>query len=399
MLSRYQLVAAALITSACLANSTARADILLGASVQLTGAVANTGRYYRDAYEFAVDRINSAGGVKLGGKQEKLVLKLYDNQSDVNLSVQQYIQLVTQDKVNVLLGPFDSSYVLADSAVSEKYRMPMVQGGGASNQIYSRGFKYIFGTLPQATGYFDTTLSMMAGLAPAPHRVALLYADDAFDVSVAEGTRNKLKAAGFEVSMDEKYASNTSDFGTLIAQLKANNAQALLVAGHETEALNFIRQAKRLDYSPSLYSFTVGVPSADFRQALGKDADYAFGMSAWLPQAALKDRWFGDAENFAKIYKDKYGYDPDYHAASGVADVEAIVYAIESVNSTDPQKLRDALAKTDFPSLYGRIQFSATGQISLPQNVIQIQNGERVAVYTDKLIAKPQYPMPVWAKR
>src|SRR6185437_11849626 len=71
-------------------------DIVLGASVQLTGPVANTGRYYRDAYQLAVDKVNEAGGVKVGSETYNLVLKLYDNQSDVNLSVRQYTQLVSR---------------------------------------------------------------------------------------------------------------------------------------------------------------------------------------------------------------------------------------------------------------------------------------------------------------
>ncbi|MGH8465806.1 MAG: ABC transporter substrate-binding protein, partial [Pseudomonas sp.] len=108
-------------------------DVVLGASIQLTGPVANTGRYYRDAYQMAVEKINASGGVKIGGVSHKLALKIYDNQSDVNLSVRQYTQLVTQDKVNLLLGPFASNFALADSAVSEKYKVPMVQGGGASD--------------------------------------------------------------------------------------------------------------------------------------------------------------------------------------------------------------------------------------------------------------------------
>jgi len=85
-------------------------DILLGASVQLTGSTANTGRYYRDGYEFAIDKINAAGGVQVGKARQKLTLKLYDNQSHVNLSVQQYVQLVSADKVNFLLGPFASNF-------------------------------------------------------------------------------------------------------------------------------------------------------------------------------------------------------------------------------------------------------------------------------------------------
>jgi branched-chain amino acid transport system substrate-binding protein len=375
-------------------------DVVLGASVQLTGPVANTGRYYRDAYQIAIDKINAAGGAKIGGTAHKLALKIYDNQSDVNLSVRQYTQLVSQDKVNLLLGPFASNFALADSAVSEKYQMPMVQGGGASDQIFSRGFKYIFGTLAPATNYFGSTIAMFKSLKPAPHSVALLFADDAFDVSVAEGTRPKLKAAGLDVVMDERYSTNATDFSSLLSQIKSKNADVVLVAGHETEILNFVRQAKSLSVSPKLYSFTVGVPSEDFRKALGKDADYAFGMTAWLPSAALKDRWFGDAQQFANEYKARFGYDPDYHAASGVADVEALVQAMETAGSTDPKKVRDALAKTKFDSLYGPIAFDAHGQIDLPQIVIQVQGGAVAEIYNAKgFVKQPNYPMPAWNAR
>jgi len=176
-----------------LSSNLSAAPIELGASVQLTGQFANTGRYYGDAYQFAVDKINAAGGVKVGNSREKLSLKILDSQSDVNLSVRQYVQLVSQDKINFLLGPFASDFALADSAISEKYNVPMIQGGGASDQIFSRGYKFIFGTLPPATDYFQSTIDLMSQLKPAPTMVALLYADDAFDVSVAEGTR---KAVG-----------------------------------------------------------------------------------------------------------------------------------------------------------------------------------------------------------
>ncbi|HEY6094714.1 MAG TPA: amino acid ABC transporter substrate-binding protein [Gallionellaceae bacterium] len=374
-------------------------DIVLGASVQMTGPVANTGRYYRDAYQFAIDKINAAGGVKIAGRSYKLVLKLYDNQSDVNLSVRQYTELITQDKADLLLGPFASNFALADSAVSEKYKVPMVQGGGASDQIFARNFQYIFGTLAPASNYFGSTISMLRLLKPAPQSVALLYADDAFDVSVADGTRALLKQAGLTIVMDERYSSNASDFNSLLSQLKTRNPDVVLVAGHETELLNFVRQAKSLAVAPKLYSFTVGVPSEDFRKALGKDADYAFGMTPWLPSAALSDRWFGDALQFAREYKARYGYDPDYHAASGVADVEALVEAMEAAGSADPQKVRDALAKVKFASLYGPIAFNAHGQIDLPQKVIQVQDGALIEVFGTTFVNQPKYPMPQWNRR
>lgn len=395
-MSRFAVFLAALtLTAAAYAQT-----ITFGASVQLTGPVANTGRYYKDAYEFAIDKINAAGGVKVGSSRQKIALRLLDNQSDVNLSVRQYTQLLSQDKVNFLLGPFASNFVLADSSIAEKAEVPMVQGGGASDEIYTRGYKYIFGTLPAASDYFGSTIDGMAKLNPAPKTVALLYADDSFDVSVAKGTRELLKKAGMQTVIDERYSTNASDFSVLLSRIKSQNADAVLVAGHETEVLNFIRQAKSLDANPKLYSFTVGVPSADFRQALGKDANGACGMTAWLPSPSLKDRWFGDAEKFATAYKAKYGYDPDYHAAAGAAAVEALVNAIEAAGSPDHGKVRDALAKSNFESLYGHIAFNEKGQISLPQIMIQIQNDKVVPVYAGKGFEnKLEYPLKPWGQR
>jgi branched-chain amino acid transport system substrate-binding protein len=374
--------------------------IKLGASVQLSGSLANTGRYYRDAYNLAVSQINEKGGVRVNGETVKLELVILDNQSDVNLSVRQYVQLVAREKVNFLLGPFASNFALADSSVAERYQIPMVQGGGASTEIYSRGYKFIFGTLPVADNYFASTIDMLGKLDPKVKTVAMLSADDSFDVSVANGTRKLLAAAGVKLVVDEKYHENASDFSSLLTQVKTARPDAIFLASHETEALNFIRQAKSLDVNAGmLFSFTVGVPTADFRKALGADAEFAFGMSSWLPNANLKDDWFGDAAQFAALFKTTFGYEPDYHAASGVADVETFVKAIEAANSLDPKKVRDAIAAIDFQSLYARIRFGQSGQIDLPQIVVQIKGGEVVPIYTDRFIGKPGYPVPAWAAR
>ncbi|MGO9134364.1 MAG: amino acid ABC transporter substrate-binding protein [Methylovirgula sp.] len=396
---------AALGTAAFLAFSGAAAHaedvIKLGASVQLTGSSANTGRYYRDAYSLTVDKINAAGGIKIGGKSYKLELRILDNQSDVNLSVRQYVQLITSDKVNFLLGPFASNFALSDSSIAEKYQIPMVQGGGASTQIYTRNYKYIFGTLPPADDYYVSTLEMLGKLDPKPQVVALVAADDSFDVSVAKGTRKHIEAAGMKIAVDETYREGSSDFSSILTKIKAANVDAILWSGHETEALNFIRQMKGLNVNPKdYYGFTVGVPTEDFRKALGKDADYAFGMTSWLASPSLKDRWFGDAEEFAKEYRAKYGYAPDYHAASGAADVETFAVALEKAGSIDPKVVRDAIAAVNFDSLYAApTKYSSNGQIELPQIVIQVQDGKLIQIYTDKFISKPQYPIPPWDKR
>ena len=102
-------------------------------------------------------------------------------------------------------------------------------------------------------------------------------------------------------------------------------------------------------------------------------------------------------QQFAKAWKAKYGYDPDYHAAAGVAAVEAFVNAIQAAGSTDPAKVRDALAKSSFDSLYGHIAFNDKGQISLPQIMIQIQNDKVVPIYAGNgFVNKLDYPLAPW---
>jgi branched-chain amino acid transport system substrate-binding protein len=374
--------------------------ITFGSSMQLTGQDANLGRYYRDAYVLTIDQINKAGGIKIGGKSVPITLKLLDNQSDANLAVRQYVGLATQDKVDFLLGPYASGTTIPVSSVSEKYEIPMVEGGGASPQIFSRGYKYIFGLLPPADDYFASTITMLGQLTPKAHSVALVTADDAFDVSVAKGTRKLVAAAGMEIVLDQTYAAKTADFSSIMAQIKSKQPDVVFWGGLEPEVLNALRQSKSNDANPKLMiSFTVGVPAADFRKALGNDANDAFGMTAWLPTAALKDTWFGDAVQFAAAYKAKYGYDPDYHGAAGAVAVETLVEAIEKTGSLDKAKVRDAIAASDFESLYARVKFNAGGQIVVPQIVIQIQHGEVVPIFTDKFINKPVFPVPSWNKR
>jgi branched-chain amino acid transport system substrate-binding protein len=391
------LVAMALGSGPALAQT---GTITLGTAVQLTGKDANTGRYYRDGYQFAIDKINEKGGITVAGKKYLLKLDLLDNQSDTNLDVQLYTQLITRDKVDFLLGSYSTAVVLVDSSIAEKFGIPMVEGGGAASQIFSRGYKWVFGTLPRAEDYFSSTVAMMGQLDPKPKTVALVTADDAFDVSVAQGTRELLKKAGLETVLDQQYAANSSDFSSVLTVVKSKGPDAILWGGLLAEVLNGIRQAKSLNVSAKdLTSFTVGPPTADFRKALGPDSEYAFGMTPWVPTGALKDEWFGDDSAFNQAYIAKFNYEPDYHAASAVADVEVFARAIAKAGSLDKEAVRAAIVTSDFESLYAHVKFAANGQIDVPQIAIQIQDGKVVPIYSDHPLNKPRYPVPGWDKR
>jgi branched-chain amino acid transport system substrate-binding protein len=382
--------------AACTENDT----VTLGTALQLTGSMAGSARYYRDGYQFAVDRINEQGGLTIGEFKYKLALKIRDSESDSARLLRLQEELITRDRVNFLLGPYSSNDVLAASSLAEKYQVPMVQAGGASSRIFALGHRYVFGTLPAADQYFRSTIDMMQRLSPAPHTVAIVIGDDPFDIAVADGTRALLRNAGLEVVLQQQYSERTPNFYNILTLLEARTPDVLLWSGHEAGAISFIRQAKGRNISPKLLaSFTAAVTAANFRATLGDDANFTFGMTPWLPSERLKDKWFGDGAQFAKAFEEKFGYAPDYHAAAAVASIETLAHAIEAARTILAEDVRDAIARLDFPSIYGRIRFGPNGQIVLPQTVIQIQDGKVVEIFADDFITRPVYPISAWGKR
>ncbi len=375
--------------------------IKLGTAMSLTGKKAREGKLYADAYNHAVDYINEHGGVKVGDQTCTFELIMEDDESDATKSARLVEKLITEDKVNFLLGPYSSGITIPDSAVAEKYEIPMVEGGGASGKIFSRGFKYIFGTLPAAGNYFKPILEMGQSLDPQPKMVALLYADDEFDIAVAKGTRKLAESMGYELVVDEEYPSGTQEFSTLLSKVKSAAPDMILLAGHAEESLGFVQQAKELDVNAKLMAFTVGPPTPDFREALGADAEYIYGVPSWTPTLNFENTAvFGSTAAWIKLFQERYGYEPDYHVASGVADVVVFKEAIEQAGTLDPKAVRDAIANIDIVTVYGPVRFQENGQIAGGTVAIQIQGGEVVTVWPESIAkAKPIYPMPTWRER
>ncbi len=380
------------------AEAMSKKVIKLGCAISFTGKKSRSGKLYRDAYDMAVDQINKTGGVKVGSHSYMLKIVYYDDKSDSTESSKLVEKLIAQDKVNFLLGPYSSGITIPDSLVAMRYRIPMIEGGGASGKIFSRGNKYVFGTLPPAGQYFKSTLEMFKTLKNAPNSIAILYSDDKFDVSVAQGTDKIAKQMGFNVVLFEKYSEGATDFNSILTKIKANKADAVLVAGHTEEALNFTQQAKELNVCPKLISMTVGPSEADFRKSLGKDAEYIFGVASWSTQMNFKGLLFKDTKEFVKLFKAKFGYDPDYHNASGIADVAVFKDAIQRAGSLNPEKVRNAIAATALNTIYGHVEFSKNGQIKGTSVVLQILRGEVYQVFPDG-VKKVYYPFPCWKSR
>jgi len=203
---------------------------------------------------------------------------------------------------------------------------------------------------------------------------------------------------GFKVALYEKYAEHATDFASILTKIKAINTEIVLVSGHTEESLNFTQQAKELNVCPKMISMTVGPSEADFRKSLGKDAEYIYIVASWSTQMNFKGYLYENTQEFVTLFKAKFNYDPDYHNASGIADVAVFKDAIERANSLDPQKVRDAIASAKLDTIYGRVEFSEDGQIKGTSVVLQIMGGEIYQVFPNGS-KQPTYPVPCWKDR
>jgi branched-chain amino acid transport system substrate-binding protein len=389
-------------TSAAATSGNFDGTLLFGAPISLTGSTAKEGKLTQDGYDLWRDTYNTAGGININGKHYKIETKYYDDTSNAQQSATLADKLINEDKVNFLLGPYGTAPTLQVSTVAEKNKMPMIEGNGAAESIFSQGYKYTFGVLSPAQNYLRGVVDLTLTLDPKPTTVAVLSADDPFSVEVADAAKTYAEQKGLQVVYYQKYPNASTDLRAPLTETKAKNPDLLLNSGHLQESVAIIQQSKELGFAPKGYGFSVGPGTPDFQTTLQNDANYVFGGVQWTP--ALKytgDDLFKTPADYNNLYKQTFGYEPAYQSADATAVGVAFVKAIETAGSTEPAKVRDAIAKLNFMSFYGQIKFDERGiNVDKPMSVEQWQNGHRVTVWpADVAETKALWPTPAWSSR
>lgn len=380
--------------------------IVLGAAVSLTGKYSVNGKNTQDGYNLAVKAINDKGGIDVGGKHYKLEIRYYDDESTSARGAQLVERLISQDHVDFILGPYSSALTKAIAPITEKYRVPMVEGNGADRGLFTHGYKYLFAVLNTSDYYLRAAVNILAeeakkaGRDPKSVRIAIAIENDNFSQDVRDGVMEDAKKYGMQVVIDDKLPADLNDMTATLTKVKALKPDALMISGHEKGAVLGIRQvAQEKVYVPMLA--LTHCDAAQITKKFGKDSDYAFCASQWDASLTYTDPWFGNAQKYAEAFRKAYNYDPPYQAAESTASVEVFADAIARAGSLDRGKVRDALARTDLMTLYGPVKFDATGKNTAKSMVMyQVQDEDYVVVAPAKwATAKPIYPAPTWAQR
>ncbi len=373
----------------------------IGAPLAVTGPDAREGALTKAGYDLWAETVNTRGGIKVGAKAYKVQLIYYDDQSKPQTSAELTDKLISQDKVNFVLGPYGSPTTFADAAIAEKYKMPMVEANGAARRIFQQGYKYVFGITSPADDYAAAMLKTATSFKPRPETVAILSADDLFSIEVANGAKDWADHNGLKVVYFQKYPSNAPDLSAPLTSIKSLHPDILIGSGHLQESLLAMKQAQTLGVNVKFFGFTVGPTTPDFVKSLGSAAEYVFASSQWTADVKYTGPLFGSTQDYAKLFQLRFGYAPDYHAAQSTAGGLTLQLAIEKAGSLDPQRVRDSLVGLDVVTFYGRIKFNAQGlNVYKPMVTVQIQHGQVVTVWpSDVATAKATYPTPDWSAR
>jgi branched-chain amino acid transport system substrate-binding protein len=367
----------------------AEPPIRIGATMSETGAYATQGVPARNGYRLCEAHVNASGGV-LGRPVEFVI---HDDRSDPATAVELYERLISEEAVDALMGPYGSTLTEAVAPVTEAHRQVLISPLAATSSIWEQGREYLFMVLPPAELFLAGLVDMADahGLA----RIAVLEEDALFPRAAGAGAVELARERGLEVVFHERYPSGTSDFTPFLDRVRAGEVQVLAMAASALD--DFIVVARQMrEAGVDVQMFGTSGAVAEFQEALGETAEYAYGLSAWEPSLPNPGN-----DEFVEAYRAEFGQAPSFHAAGAYGSCQIFMEAIRTAGSLDADEIRDVLLALETTTVFGSYAVDERGyQVANRGTFIQWQDGEKVVVWPDDVAtAAPRVPTPPWSER
>jgi len=333
--------------------------LTIGISLPLTGDFSQPGTEARRGYEVWAEQINKAGG--LLGRQVNL--KIVDDASNQDTVVSDYTKLITQDKVDFVLGTFSSLLNYPASAVAEKNGMVYVEPAGGAPKMFTRGFKHLFFAQPATAPHqADVFVNWIKSL-PAdqqPKTAAYPTQDDPFAAPVIESMQKQLEALGVKTVYSATYPADTTNFQSVASQLATKKPDLIAQGAVFEDGVGLVRSLKQLQYSPKMM-FQTSAPSNAGQYSSGIGVENTEGIFYTVS-------WHQDAKtpknaDFVAGYQAKYqNADPAEDAADAYATAEVLQAGVTAAGSTDQAKVRDWLHANQVQTILGPLSWKDTGE-------------------------------------
>ncbi len=329
--------------------------VKVGGLLEMTGGSASFGISSKNGIDLAFKDINAKGGV-LGGKQ--LALVVADTKSEASEATNGMQKLISQDKVVAVIGPNQSSAVIAASAINNGAKVPGITPMGtnpditvnpADGKTRAYNFRACFidpfqGTVMASFAYDDLAV-----------RKAAVLIDNTSDYSkgLAKFFTENFTKKGGSVVVEEAFLQKDTDFKSTLTKIKVANPDFIYIPGYYQEVGLIIKQARELG---------IDVPIA------GGDGWDSAKLPEIAGKAALNDTYFSslyssdDASDinkkFVEEYQKAYNSKPDVFAALAYDSALLVAKAIEDAKSAEPAKIAEAMSKiSGFKGVSGDVVF------------------------------------------
>jgi len=347
-------------------------EILIGEYGPLTGATATFGVSTKNGIDLAVDAVNRGGGVL--GKRVRIVVE--DDQGRAQEAQRVVTKLISQDNVIAVLGEVASSISLAAAPVSQQKQIPMISPSSTHPKVTQVG-NYIFRVCFIDPFHGFAMAKFAAGTLKGKNAAILRDITSDYSIGLADAFSESFKKTGGSVLVDETYGRGDTDFIAQLTKIKSANPDVIFVPGYYTEAGLIAIQAKRMGLAAPI----LGADGWDSPKLVAVGGDSLNG--SYYSHHYSVDDPSPDNQNLVAKYRERYRQDPDALAALAFDSANLLFDAIRRANSTDPSKIRDALAQTkDFQGITGRITLDKDRNAVKPAVVLQVKDGKIVYVET-----------------
>ena len=343
----------------------------IGFNFEETVDVASYGTAEQKAAKLAVDEINKAGGVD--GKQIEITDK--DNKSELSEASTVSTNLVTQAKVNAIIGPATSGGTGAAITNAAKASVPLITPSGTQDDL-TKGQDYLF-----RTTFIDSFQGKILSKYVTDNLKAkkvVLYYDNSSDYAkgIAKAFQEEYKG---EIVATETFASKDTDFQAALTKFKGKDFDALVVPGYYTEAGKIVNQARGMGIDKPIVGGD-GFNSEEFiSQATPAAATNVYYVSGYSTSGDMTAK----AKKFLEAYKAKYNEEPSMFSALAYDSVYMVAEASKGAkNSVD---IKENLAKLkDFEGVTGSITMDKNHNPVKSALMIGLKDGKVDTVETVK---------------
>ena len=327
----------------------------------LTGGVAQYGIATKEGVELRIEEINAQGGIN--GK--KLELITVDDKGDAKEAVNAYKKLVSNDKVDMIIGAVTSVPSNAIAELAEKDKMPMITPTGTNIDI-TGGKKYVYRTT--FTDPFQGAVMGRYATAKGFKKIAVLTnKSDDYSTGLSQSFIEEAKKSGAEI-IENSYTKEDKDFKSILTNIKNANVDAIYIPDYYETIGLIATQAKELGINAQFLGGD-GWDGVQTNFAAVTDGALFVSQYAANDESPL-------VQNFIKAYNEKYKKDPILFAALGYDTVEIIANALKTAKDSSADSLIEAFKATDLDLVTGKLVFDENNDPKKIADIIEIKDGK-----------------------